>query len=232
MVPKTKMLHGRQGARHARGLVVVIDVLRAFSTACYVAAGGAGRIVSVADADEAQRLKRLDSRAVLLGERDGCQIPGFDLGNSPSQAVRVDWGGRTAVLTTSNGTMGLAAVAHSAEVLTGSFVNAGAIVKYIRWQAPALVSLVCMGSRGKPAIEDTLCGLYLAAALKGRSLPFEVLKGIILRGGSVHRFLASQSPDMPAEDLERCLILDLFEFVFTVEKVPGWGTVLKRVDVA
>ncbi len=232
MVPKTKVLQGRDGARHARGLVVVIDVLRAFSTACYVAAGGARRIVTAADADGAQRLKRLDSRAVLVGERDGYQIPGFDLGNSPSQAVRMDWIGRTAVLTTSNGTMGLVAAAHADEVLTGSFVNAGAIVRYIRKQDPSLVSLVCMGSGGKPAIEDTLCALYLAAALKGKTLHFEMLKRSILRGGSVARFLASQSPDMPKEDLERCLTLDLFEFVFAVENVPGWGTVLKRVDMA
>ena len=214
------------------GLAVVIDVLRAFSTACYLAAGGARSIITVADPDEAKRLKHLDPGAILLGERDGYRIPGFDLGNSPSQVTAADLNGRRAIFTTSNGTMGLAAVKHADEVITGSFVNAGAIVAYIRCQAPSSVSLVCMGSNAKPAVEDTLCALSLAAALKGNPVDFKILKRIMMKSAAVARFLASQSPDMPPDDLDQCLIPDRFEFVLRLEIDPTWGAVLKRVDKA
>lgn len=226
-----KMVHCRDGAQRAGGLAVVIDVLRAFSTACYLAAGGACRIVAVADADRAKQMKRLESGAVLVGERDGYQIPGFDLGNSPSQVTGMDLNGRTAVLTTSNGTMGLAAATHAEEVITGSFVNAGAIADHIRRQAPSLVTLVCMGSHAEPAVEDTLCALYLISLLKEKPLDFNRLRRVVLASGVAARFLASQSPDMPPEDLDRCLTLNRFEFVLRLESDPVWGAVLERIDL-
>ena len=231
MVPVIKILHSLQGAAQARGLAVVIDVLRAFSTACYVAAGGASRICTVADADGARRLKRLHPQAILLGERGGYRIPGFDMGNSPSQAIHINWSGRTAILTTSNGTMGLAAANHADEVVTGSFVNAGAIVSYIRQRAPSMVSLVCMGSNGEPAIEDTLCALYLVAALKGNPLDFASLKRAVMAGGSVAKFIASESPDIPFEDLNMCLALDLFGFALSVYIDSECGLTLRPIKV-
>ena len=232
MTHSIKIVHGRDGAEKAVGLAVVIDVLRAFSTACYLVAGGARGVITVADTDEARRLKRLDHRAVLLGERDGYQIPGFDLGNSPSQVAAADLSGRRAIFTTSNGTMGLAAAKHADEVISGSFVNAGAIVGYIRRKAPASVSLVCMGSNNRPAVEDTLCALYLATALKRDPINFKLLKRVMMRSTAAARFLASQSPDMPPDDLNQCLTLDRFEFVLRLERDPTWGTVLNRVDAA
>jgi 2-phosphosulfolactate phosphatase len=232
MTPVIRIVHGCDGARNAEGLVVVIDVLRAFSTACYLAAGGAWPIVAVAGADEALQLRRRNPGTVLLGERDGLKIPGFDLGNSPSQVLARELDGRGVVLTTSNGTRGLAAANRADEVITGSFVNAGAIVGHIRRQAPGLVSLVCMGSDRRPVVEDTLCALYLSARIKGTSIDFRMLKRTIMGGGSVARFLASRSPDMPPEDPSRCLVMDRFQFVLKVENRPGPGIELKPVEIS
>lgn len=231
MPPTIRILHGRDGAADARGIAVVIDVFRAFSTACYLVDGGVRRIVCVVDAGRATRLKRLDPGAVLIGERDGYRIPGFELGNSPSQVAGMELNGRTAVLTTSNGTMGLAAVKHAKEVITGSFVNAAAIGTYVRRRAPSRVSLVCMGIHAEPALEDTLCAIYLAGLIKGRCLDFKRLKRVILSSGTRVRFLSLQSPDMPPEDLDRCLMLSRFAFVLRLKTDPIWGAVLKRVDM-
>ena len=52
------MLHLVDGARQATGLTVIIDVFRAFSTACYTVFQGASRIIPVGDLDLAYELKK------------------------------------------------------------------------------------------------------------------------------------------------------------------------------
>ena len=42
---KVEILEFVEGARHAQGVTVIIDVFRAFSVACYVADAGAARII-------------------------------------------------------------------------------------------------------------------------------------------------------------------------------------------
>jgi len=74
------------GARAARGLVVVIDVFRAFSVAAHAFARGARTIIPVADIADARELKRLHPHWLLIGERHARPLPGFDAGNSPEIA--------------------------------------------------------------------------------------------------------------------------------------------------
>ncbi|MFW6029990.1 MAG: 2-phosphosulfolactate phosphatase, partial [Halanaerobiales bacterium] len=81
---KYKILHLIDGAKEARGLAVVIDVFRAFSTAVYLFANGAERIIPVATLETAHYLKSRNPGWILLGERRGKKIEGFDYGNSPS----------------------------------------------------------------------------------------------------------------------------------------------------
>jgi 2-phosphosulfolactate phosphatase len=211
--PAIITLHGRQGASQAQGVAVVIDVLRAFSTACYVMAAGAGTLIAVAEAEAAQGLKRRYPDAILMGERAGLRLPGFDMGNSPSQVTGLDWRGRNVILTTSNGTLGLCAARKADQVLTGAFVNAEAIVRHIRNQAPARVSLVCMGSEDRPAMEDTLCAQYLRDRLRGRKPRFGPLRDQIRQSPEAAKFLDGSGPDLPPADLDRCLDLDRFDFV-------------------
>ncbi len=44
-----KILHLINGAKQAKGLAVIIDVFRAFSTACYVFGNGAKKIIPIGD---------------------------------------------------------------------------------------------------------------------------------------------------------------------------------------
>ena len=50
---KTDIYHLLEGARQARGLTVIIDVFRAFSTACYAVGKGAGPVHPVGTIEEA-----------------------------------------------------------------------------------------------------------------------------------------------------------------------------------
>ena len=152
------MLHLVDGARQATGLTVIIDVFRAFSTACYTVFQGASRIIPVGDLDLAYELKKKNPEFLLVGEREGQRPPGFDYGSSPTEIEAVDFRNRTIVQTTSAGTQGIASADEADEIITGSFVNAWAIVSYIRLKAPEKVSLVCMGQEAiEPSDEDSLC---------------------------------------------------------------------------
>ncbi len=229
MNPTIEILHQIQGASRARGIAVVIDVLRAFSTACYLAAAGVGHIWATSDRASALRVAQTHGPAVLVGERRGRRIPGFDLGNSPSRLCGMSLADRTVIFTTSNGTRGLAAACAADEILAGSFVNAGALVAYLRGRRARHVSLVCMGSGGRPALEDTLCALYLRAALLHRPLSFPLLRAAIVRGSGAAAFMRGDCPDMPLQDLALCLAIDRFDFVLRAVRNPAGLIALERV---
>lgn len=224
-----------EGAKQAKGLAVIIDVFRAFSTACYVSDRGAERIIPVGDIETAYRLKREHADYVLMGERGGIIQPGFDYGNSPTLVEKADLTGKTVVHTTSAGTQGIANASQADEVITGSFVNAQAIVDYIRMRNPQLVSLVCMGwGAVEPADEDTLCAQYLKGALEGKPVDFDGIVRYLRDESKTGSFLdlkdQAHLASAPREDFDRCLSLDRFRFVLRAEQEDG-QTVLKRINM-
>jgi 2-phosphosulfolactate phosphatase len=79
------------GAREARGIAVVIDVFRAFSVAAYAFDAGAARVLPVAAIEDAKALGRRFPGAVLAGERHARRLPGFDIGNSPTEVRARSW---------------------------------------------------------------------------------------------------------------------------------------------
>ena len=206
-----------EGAKKANGLTVIIDVFRAFSTACYAFGNGIQRIYPVGDLDMAYDMKKQNPDYILVGERNEQKPEGFDFGNSPSQLLEANLLGKTMVHTTSSGTQGIANAIHADEILTGSFVNAGAIVEYIRRQKPKKVSLVCMGySCQFPTDEDTFLAVYIKNELKGIPNDFPTMVEQ-LRNGDGARFFAPEKQEWaPAADFDLCLSLNRFNFVLKV----------------
>lgn len=215
-----RILQLLEGAQKAEGLVVIIDVLRAFTVACHVIENGAEKIIVVKDVEKAFALKEEHPGYVLIGERNEAIIPGFDFGNHPSRISPVDFTGKTVVLTTSAGTLGIVtAVDRADEVITGSFVNAGAIVRYIRERRPDVVSLVCMGYSAEYEVEeDTFCAEYIRNALENRPSDFEEMVRIV-KDTSGRRFFdpATMDHSLP-EDFDLCMRLDIFDFVLRVAR--------------
>ncbi|MFH1180115.1 MAG: 2-phosphosulfolactate phosphatase, partial [Candidatus Bathyarchaeota archaeon] len=116
---RIKRLSLVDGSKQATGLAVVIDVFRAFTTDAYVMANGAERVYPVATVEEAFELKQQHHDWVLMGERDGKQVPGFDYGNSPYDVKDVDFSGLSVIQTTSAGTQGLFNAYGADEILPG-----------------------------------------------------------------------------------------------------------------
>src|SRR5262245_11827481 len=71
----------------AGSAVIVIDVLRATSTICTALANGALEVVPFLEIENALKAAKAANpdEIVLGGERKGGKIPGFDVGNSPSE---------------------------------------------------------------------------------------------------------------------------------------------------
>src|ERR1700709_942795 len=84
-------------------VVVIIDVLRATSTIATVLYNGAKCVIPVDSVAKCIELgKQIDG--ITAGERDGQIAEGLKYGNSPFEYPQSFVGGRTLVLTTTNGT--------------------------------------------------------------------------------------------------------------------------------
>jgi 2-phosphosulfolactate phosphatase len=220
-----------EGAKKAQGLTVIIDVFRAFSTACYAFNNGIQRIYPVGDLEKAYLMKQQHPEYILVGERFEQKPEGFDFGNSPSQLLETNLSGKTMVHTTSSGTQGIANAIYAEEILTGSFVNAGAIIEYIQKQNPSKVSLVCMGySCQYPTDEDTLLAVYIKNELEGVANDFPSMVEQIKNGDGARFFSPEKQEWAPAADFDLCLSLNRFNFVLKVEQEKGLNY-LTKIDL-
>jgi 2-phosphosulfolactate phosphatase len=229
MKPVTRVLRKNllAGARQAEGVAVVIDVYRAFTSAAVMMHLGAEKIVLLAEPEAVLEVKR-EKGYLAVGEVDGKKVPGFDLGNSPSRVLsagRDVFAGRTVAQRTSAGVTGaLAAARQSDVVILGSYVTAGAIVRYIRGllPLPELVTLVAMGAGGAEATpEDEACADCIEHQLTSRPYDHRAALQEIVEHESTQKFLRGDHPHFPPEDPIYCLQRDLFDFVIVASLESG-----------
>lgn len=216
---KINILQLVEGAKKATGLTVVIDVFRAMSLEAYLFSKGAERVIPVGDVELAYKLKEENPDFVLAGERGGKILPGFDMGNSPSELQNADVSGKTVVHTTSAGTQGIANALGADEIIGGSLLTAKAIAKYIKEKNPKEVSLVCMGYAGvSETEEDTLCAEYIKSLLEDK--PFDMESGIQLvkKTSGAKFFDPEQNEVFPEKDFGLCTRTDCFDFILRLNK--------------
>jgi len=181
--------------------------------------------------EEAFELKKILKDVVMLGERNERKVPGFDFGNSPTHIMNQDFNEKTIIMTTSSGTRGIANATLADEIITGSFVNAEAIISYIRQRNPAELSLVCMGYEGRyPTQEDTFLAEYVRDRLQNKETDFEKMKQILRTGDGARLLDPANDEWSPASDFELCLDRDRFNFVLKIEKLQDFNW-LKKINV-
>ncbi len=147
-------------------------MLRATTTICAALHHGARAVIVAEDAGEATRIAQaVDPRAaVLAGERQGVRIEGFDLGNSPREMTPDAVGGRTVVMTTTNGTPALLATAGAREVIVAAAVNFSAVAAHVRavYQRDDDLLILCAGRHRGFGLDDAyVAGRFAIAALGG-----------------------------------------------------------------
>jgi 2-phosphosulfolactate phosphatase len=207
------------GAGQAEGLVVIIDVMRAFTSAAFMMHLGADRIILLAEPEAVLQLKR-DRGFLAVGEVGGKPVPGFDLGNSPSHilaAGRDLFAGRVVALRTSAGVTGAVAAGQMASgLILGSYVTARAIACHIHRLSPPpeVVSLVAMGNAGTEVTpDDEACADYLEHLLTGRAYDHIAALRRIVEHECAQKFLRADRAHFPPADPVYCLQRDLFDFV-------------------
>ncbi len=139
-----------------KSIVVIIDVLRATSTIATALHNGAKAIIPVDSVAECIRIgKQIDS--ITAGERDGQIAEGLAYGNSPFEYPKEFIGGKTLVLTTTNGTklLHMALAENAKGIITGSFPNLSAVCDFLVAQNLPVI-LGCAAWKNRVNIEDTL----------------------------------------------------------------------------
>ncbi len=198
--------------QQADGAVVVIDVLRAFSTAAYALAAGAEKIVLTDTVEKAFALKKHLANSQIMGEVDGRPVTGFDFSNSPAQFVSSSLQGKTLIQRTSSGTQGVIRATNAKHIWVTGFCNAAATVRDLRKSSIDQISFIITAGS-----EDATCADYLEQILSGNQPQFAHFAAQVRLSSHASRFLVKVDPDFPADDVDLCLQLDRFNFAMPVK---------------
>jgi 2-phosphosulfolactate phosphatase len=202
---------------HAEGVVVVVDVLRAFTVAALALDRGATAVRCVRTVEEALAQRAAHPGSLTMGEVDGRPVPGFDLSNSPSELLHTDVRGRLLIQRTTAGTQGVVAARQARQLYAASFACAGATARAISAADPFAVTFVLTGVDHRDGDEDRSCAEYIAALLRDDRpdpAPFLARVGASDAG---QRFLAPGDEDFPAADVAVATDLDAVDFALRAE---------------
>lgn len=165
-------------ANHAWSeIAVVIDVLRATTTALAALEAGIPHVRVVAEVEQALVLQ--GEGMLVAGERRGLRVEGFDFGNSPLEIAaagcRAGRLGSPLALCSTNGSRALLAV-QAGTAFAGCIRNAGATADAVIDAAfdGALVLLQGSGQDGRPTPEDAIAAGAILESLIERGATVEV----------------------------------------------------------
>ena len=217
----------------ARGCVVSIDVLRAFTTAAYAFAAGAAELLCTDSTEAALRLKRSHPGSLAMGEEsDGADIGFFEMNNSPFRLREHDLRGRTIIHRTTSGTVGLVRPQEASHLLACSLVNAAATVRYIRTLGPQELDLIETGIHpGGRGDEDTACADYIESILQGEPIPEDQIIYRVLHSEEIRFFEKGDVLRFPTEDLDLAVRIGCFDFAMTGTRLAPDCVRLKAVPV-
>jgi 2-phosphosulfolactate phosphatase len=218
---------GIDGARQARGIAVVIDVLRSFTVSAYALAGGARECRLVTTTHEALALQATIPGALVSAEEDGLPIPGIAISNSPTQIKVADVKGRVLVQRSSAGTQVAAAVAEGVDIFAASLVVARATVQACLLRRPSPTHLTLIASADHP--EDHACARYMEAIFRGETPDAERLLQPLKQSERYATLRSSAWPGFPATDLDLALRPDHFNFAMPATREAGYLN-LTRAD--
>jgi 2-phosphosulfolactate phosphatase len=215
------------------GAVVVIDVLRSFTTIAYAFAQGANEVIPVDSIEAARALRARHPHALAVGAIGGGKpAPGLDIGNSPSQIASLDLTGRRIIQYTAGGTRGLVACDHAVVLLAASLVCASATAAYLRLLQPPSVTLVVTGVwSDRDGDEDHACADLIEALLRGADPPRAPFAERVRNSDFGRRFTAGNDPNLPLPDLDCAAAVDRFDFAMPMNRLRD-GLLIRPVPVS
>ena len=206
-----KIVHGLgiEGAEAAStGVVVVIDVLRAFTVSAFALAGGARECILVPTVEEARELGASMPNAIVSAESNTLPIPGIAISNSPTQIRAADLKDRTLVQRTSAGTPVVNAVRQDLDIFAASLVVARATAQACLLTNAGTITLIASGDFP----EDHACAQLIEAYINGRECDVRDLLGPLYSSERYANFERGDWPGFPKTDLDLSLDPDRFDF--------------------
>ena len=156
---------------------IVVDVVRATSTIAQALSAGYERVLCVPEIEQARALRAELANSIVGGERDAVRIEGFDAGASPREFLEPQ--AETLILSTTNGTRTIVTAAERCdEVLIGSLLNLGAVVRAAAERGED-VAVICAGYKGAFAFDDAYCAGRIVQALGGERTDAAVAAGLL-----------------------------------------------------
>jgi 2-phosphosulfolactate phosphatase len=213
-------LNRLQNRPNADDTVVVIDVLRSFTTAAVALANGARAIYPVDGVAMAMALLDRVPNAVSVGAVGGGDpVPGFDFGNSPSLLMAADLAGKSVVMSTAAGVRGLQSFRQARRLYAASLVCARATAEAIRAAGAEDVCFIITGEWvDRDGDEDIACADYIEALLSGSPAKPDKFARRVRKSDFGQRFAAGTWPNLPRADLEIAAHADLFGFAMPVRR--------------
>lgn len=210
---------GVEGARHAQGIVVVIDVLRSFTVSAYALDGGARECRLVPTTGQARALAASIPGAVLCVEEQALPVEGIAISNSPTAICQADLEDRVLVQRSSAGTQVVAA-ATAEDMFAGSLVVARATVQACLLRNPESITLVASGDFP----EDHACARYMQGIARGEDPERDLDEWLQpLRDSERYRnVMSGEWPGFPPTDIELALAADRFDFAMPVTQQVGY----------
>ena len=205
-------------------MAVVVDVIRAFTTAAYAFAAGATSIYLADTVEEALDLGNSFRDALVLGEDQGRQPPGFHLPNSPVAVLRADVAGRTLVQRTSAGTRAVVAASSVKHVFAASLVCASATAKAVRLLTPEAPTYVISGRFPDDAdsgSDDLLTAQLIERARRNEPLEAQATADAVGESPEAMRTLAIGAPHVEVDDISYARAVDAFNFAMRVQRADG-----------
>ncbi len=208
---------GLEGARNAKGVVVVIDVLRSFTVSAYALAGGARECLLVSTVDEARELAQQIPDATICAEENALPVDGIAISNSPTQVAAAHMQGRTLIQRSTAGTPVITAVKSDEGIFAGSLVVASATAQACLLRRPDTITLIA--SADFP--EDHACAKFIDAALRGAHIDLEPLLKPLRDSDRFRKVMAGEWPGFPATDIDLAMAVDRFDFAMPATTRDG-----------
>ena len=148
-------------------IAVVIDVLRATTTIAWALKNGANSIQVFAELELLKKPAMMwdPEKRLMLGERGGKRIEGFDLGNSPLSVNKETVYEKRLFMSTTNGTKSLQKVQNVEHLFAMALTNRKAVAERIIALNKKNVLILGSGWEGSYSLEASLAAGSLATYL-------------------------------------------------------------------
>jgi 2-phosphosulfolactate phosphatase len=208
---------GIEGARRARGTVVVIDVLRAFTVSAYALGGGARECRLVRTVEEVRELAARTPDSVMCAEEDALPVQGIAISNSPTAIRDLDLRARILIQRSSAGTQ-VATEAQGDDIFAASLVVATATARACIAGRPETLTL--LASADHP--EDHACATYIEEVIHGGNPDLEKLLQPLRETERYRKVMAGDWAGFPPTDIELAVQADRFDFAMRAIRRPGY----------